>query len=127
VAVKCLIVAAAIWAIIAAAALFVWRAALAVEVLDTVHVAAASALRDLDANPGADVPQLVKSALVENERASVSWLWYDDAGAPVDAWETPFQVTVDAARPAAWLRCASAGPDRRFGTDDDISYTAERP
>ncbi len=55
---------------------------------------------------------------------SVSPTWFDDAGKPVDAWGTRFRITVDKTRPPEWVICESAGPDRDFGTPDDISERA---
>jgi formylglycine-generating enzyme required for sulfatase activity len=63
--------------------------------------------------------------LIQHHNASVSPIWFDDDGNPVDAWGTPFRVTHDQAPPVSWVLCGSAGPDQEFGTSDDISYRSE--
>jgi hypothetical protein len=60
-----------------------------------------------------------------HDKASVSPIWFDETGSPVDAWGTRFRVTWDNARAAKWVLCESAGPDRKFGTGDDLSYKAQ--
>jgi len=59
----------------------------------------------------------LEHALVDNHRASVACVWLDADGRPVDVWGTPFRGRFE----RAWVRCESAGPDREFGTRDDIT------
>jgi hypothetical protein len=49
--------------------------------------------------------------------ASVSPVWFTEDGRPVDAWGTPFRAVPHG---ADGVSCESAGPDRVFGTSDDI-------
>ena len=56
-----------------------------------------------------------------HHRASVSPIWFDASGRPVDAWGTEFRFSRDDQVPPTWVQCASAGPDGSFGTRDDLT------
>jgi hypothetical protein len=55
--------------------------------------------------------------------ASVINLKLTDTGEVVDRFGTPFEVVHRKGREEATTTVTSAGPDTRFGTRDDISYT----
>lgn len=60
------------------------------------------------------------------QEASVINLKIDSNGKPVDPYGTPFQVENRISSGNAITTVVSAGPDREFGTQDDISGTHER-
>lgn len=68
----------------------------------------------------------VKQVFVHHHEASVSPIWFDSAGEPVDAWGTRFRVTHDPDLPVSWVEVRSAGPDRQFETEDDLSHRSTR-
>jgi hypothetical protein len=70
--------------------------------------------------------QEMEQVFTNHHDASVSPIWFDAARRPVDAWGTHFRITYDSSHPAAWVLCESAGPDRVFGTEDDLSYRTEK-
>jgi hypothetical protein len=45
----------------------------------------------------------------------------DGTGAPVDVWGTPFRPRIVDDQDGRWVEVRSAGPDGRFGTEDDCS------
>lgn len=47
--------------------------------------------------------------------------WKDD-GRILDQWDRPFRVSMHSLESDLLIGVASAGPDRHFGTDDDIAY-----
>ena len=51
------------------------------------------------------------AVFVRHHVASVSPIWFDGDGRPVDAWRSHFRVTF-------------GGEDRQFGTSDDLSFEA---
>ena len=95
-------------------------------VSDTVHVVALEVHRELLTDPDGFGPEEIRQMLVNLDSASVSNVWFDEAGTPLDAWGTPFRVTHDDKRPVGWVLCESAGPDGEFGTEDDLSYRSEK-
>ena len=69
----------------------------------------------------------IEAVFILHHEASVSPVWLDDNGRPVDAWGTHFRVAYGKNGPGVWVCCESAGADRKFGTTDDLSYdTRER-
>ena len=54
--------------------------------------------------------------------ASITHVVLDPAGKPVDLYGTPFQVRREVKGNQQTVTATSAGPDRRFGTGDDIIH-----
>ncbi len=94
-------------------------------VQDALQTAAYEFQKRLAENPEGLSSEAIKQVFITHHNASVSPIWFDDLGNPVDAWGTPFRVSYDQARPVAWVLCESAGPDRSFGTSDDLSFRSE--
>ena len=55
--------------------------------------------------------------------ASITHVVLDPKGKPVDLYGTPFRVHRDVQGKTQKVVATSAGPDRRFDTPDDLSYT----
>ncbi len=102
-----------------------WQASFrdSARVQDALDTAAPEVLHDL-AKSARDGQTVLDEVLLRHHEASVSPIWLDESHAPVDAWGTRFRVRTDEARPPLWVVCESAGPDRRFGTSDDLSRRA---
>jgi hypothetical protein len=69
----------------------------------------------------------IDSVFAQLQGSSVSWVWWDDEGRPVDPWGSRFQVswTFDDAG-VCTVTVVSLGPDRVPDTPDDLVsiYTA---
>jgi hypothetical protein len=89
---------------------------------DTVITATGSVRDLLQRNPTPTRAEL-DDAIRFLDTASISKVWYDKSGRPVDPWGTPFSITFT--DPNAPITCTSAGPDRTLHTSDDISYVAK--
>lgn len=79
----------------------------------------------LEQNPGAtddEIARLIKSL----HEASVINLEIDSNGKAVDPFGKAFRVTNQTSASKSIVTVVSAGPDREFGTRDDISGTHER-
>lgn len=88
---------------------------------DALHVAG-EIHRDLLENPRDLWPEEADAWFVWVHENSMAKVGIDEGGRPVDAWGTPFRTTHDRSRPVRWVRCESAGPDREFGTADDLTF-----
>jgi hypothetical protein len=95
-------------------------------VRDALQTAAMEILQEFQDQLGRVSPERIRQVFIINHQSSTSEIWFDAAGNPVDAWGTSFRVTHDQGNPVAWVLCESAGPDREFGTRDDLFYKAER-
>jgi hypothetical protein len=119
---KLFLLLAALLLLLLAVVLYVRREVLVHFVRDALQTAAYAIHAQLrDHRNGLD-PEAIQQVFVHHHRASVSPIWFDNAGNPVDAWGTPFRVSHDQAQPVAWVLCESAGPDREFGTADDLRF-----
>lgn len=78
--------------------------------------------RDLLENPRNLRPEEADAWFVWAYENSMASIGFDEDGRPVDAWGTPFRTTHDRTHPVRWVRCESAGPDREFGTADDLTF-----
>lgn len=96
-------------------------------VSDALQTAAYEIRGLLRETPGGMTTAEVEAVYVRHHEASVSPIWLDDDGRPVDAWETHFRVTFGGHGAGLWVRCESAGPDRVFETSDDLSFEAREP
>jgi hypothetical protein len=96
-------------------------------VSDALRTGAYEIRRSLQDNPGGMTAAEVEAVFVRHHKASVSPIWLDADGRPVDAWGTHFRVAFGGEGPGVWVRCDSAGPDRAFGTSDDLSFEAREP
>lgn len=69
-------------------------------------------------------PREIVSALTGNNSRSIEFIILQDrdrnqAGDPIDFWKTPFRfVRISESEPP---QLTSAGPDRTFGTQDDVT------
>jgi len=68
----------------------------------------------------------IGDAIKNLDKNSVTTLWHDTDGNIVDPWGTPFFFTFDATKPNSRITATSAGPDRKLGTPDDVSYTESK-
>jgi hypothetical protein len=96
-------------------------------VSDALQTGAYEIQRQLGEKPGGMTADEIEAIFIRHHEASVSPVWLDEDGRPVDAWGTHFRVAYGKNGSGVWVRCESAGPDRKFGTTDDLSYdTRER-
>ncbi len=95
-------------------------------VKDALHTAASEIHRQLLEKSKTLSPAAMQQVFVYHHKASVSPIWLDSNGNPVDAWGTIFRVTCDSESPVSWVLCESAGPDGKFGTKDDLSFRSEK-
>ena len=92
---------------------------------DAVGVIAFEASDLFGKNPATTNDEIERKITFLHE-ASVINLKIDSNGKPVDPFGTPFQVENRISAGNAITTVVSAGPDREFGTRDDISGTHER-
>lgn len=75
-------------------------------------------------NPGATAEE-IDGVIRYLHNASVINLRIDPSGKAVDPFGTPFRAQHDQRTEASVTTVTSAGPDRRFGTGDDIRFVHE--
>ncbi len=76
-------------------------------------------------DPTADRDRLPDRVFLLHHCASVSPVWLDSSGRPIDAWGTPFRTILDRGNPPGWVRCESAGPDKEFGPPHDLVESSQ--
>jgi len=122
----CLIILAAAVLLILFAAGAAWYANRSLKVFytqDAVSVLAYEAGELYRANPATPIEQ-IEAMMKQLHEASVIHLRIDATGRAVDPFGTPFRVTHIAQGESTATTVTSAGPDGRFGTSDDITYTS---
>jgi hypothetical protein len=93
---------------------------------DAVLVIPREVERLFEEDPAA-TPDDVDRAILRLARASVIHAAGGADGGPVDPWGTPFRIGREIAGAERITTAASAGPDRRFGTEDDLAETLKSP
>ncbi len=96
------------------------------EARDAIQVIAAEVDRLLRENPAA-TPDDIDRAILWLGRASVIHVEAGSDGRPVDPYGAPFRVRREVTGPESVTTAASAGRDRRWGTEDDLVETVRRP
>ena len=92
---------------------------------DAVQVIAYEVSEMFESNP-ATTQQEIEARIRELHEASVINLEVDAAGRDVGPYGTAFRVEHRAEGGTAVTTVTSAGPDRAFGTEDDIRFTDKR-
>ena len=71
---------------------------------------------------------LIKTLTQDNPQHLEFIIWkpslMDDAGAAIDAGGTPYRITFDS---DSKIHIVAAGPDKVFGTQDDVVFTSNSP
>jgi hypothetical protein len=116
------IILGAILLLLLPAAWWVRRASLVFMATDAVQVIAQEASELYRKNPVVTQEDLERRIL-KLHYASVINLKLDGAGKPVDPFGKPFQIRNVRLGSVSETTVISAGPDRQFGTRDDIRYT----
>lgn len=62
----------------------------------------------------------IEDCLVELKTASITHVRMDRNGKPVDLYGTPFRLRRELREGEQTVSATSAGPDRRFDTEDDV-------
>ena len=104
------------------AAWWVRGASLVFMATDAVQVIAQEASELYRKNPVVTREDLDQRILVLH-KAGVINLKLDEAGKPIDPFGSPFQIRNVRLGSVSETTVISAGPDRQFGTSDDIRYT----
>ena len=91
---------------------------------DAVQVIAYAASDMFIGNP-ATTPEEIEATIKHLHDASVINLRINQSGKAVDPFGTPFRVQYERHPETSVTTVTSAGPDRRFGTTDDIRFVHE--
>jgi hypothetical protein len=92
---------------------------------DAVQVIAYAASDMLHENPATTDDAIAQMILAQHEASNIN-LGVDETGRAVDLFGTVFRVEYEVRPDAAVTTVTSAGPDREFGTKDDISFAHKR-